>query len=455
MIEKYFSKIPQKYEDEFLRNQTDFIKSRVRLLCGLVIGIYFSLTLVSFLFLPKQFKLQEIYIWGALVLGGLLILSLNRRARTIKEAKRNTYLFVTLFLIILIRVNILNPDQIPIATLIYLLVLFLVSFTIPWRPLESVPITFTHIAAYSYLYSHVQRFMPETVRSDFSWTTYITGLMFFLNAFVLVLIIRERETTREIENFVLLKDVEAKNAQMEKELELATKVHQTLVPKSIETDLVDIAVMYLPMSHIGGDYARFHFIDNERLIFIICDVTGHGVSAALLVNRFHSEFEQLAEQGKQPGVLLKELNNFIVREFQDSNMYISAFCGFLDFKEKKFVYSNYAHPTQYFYKATDSSILYLGSQAALLGLSFGDEGAIYQSQADFERGNRLYMFTDGVIETRGLGDEEFGMQRLEDFIQRNHGLKPEAFNRKLFDELNAFKTEKFKDDIFILTVGIK
>jgi len=65
------------------------------------------------------------------------------------------------------------------------------------------------------------------------------------------------------------------------------------------------------------------------------------------------------------------------------------------------------------------------------------------------------MFTDGVIETRGLGDEEFGMQRLEDFIQRNHGLKPEAFNRKLFDELNAFKTEKFKDDIFILTVGIK
>ncbi|HOX54318.1 MAG TPA: PP2C family protein-serine/threonine phosphatase [Candidatus Omnitrophota bacterium] len=455
MLEKYFSRIPKKYEDEFLMNQTDFIKSRVKLLCGLVIGIYFSLTLISFLLLPKQFKLQEVYVWGSLVLGGLLILSLNKRARSIRDAKRNTYLFTALFLLILIRVNIINPGQIPVATLIYLLVLFLVSFTIPWRPLEAIPITLMHVAAYSYLYSYVQETMPKEISAGFSWSTYVTGLMFFLNAFVLVLIIRERESSRDIENFVLLKDVEAKNVQMEKELELANKVHQTLVPKSIETDLVDIAVMYLPMSYIGGDYARFHFIDNERLIFIICDVTGHGVSAALLVNRFHSEFEQLAEQGKEPGVLLKELNNFIVREFQGSNMYISAFCGLLDFKQKKFIYSNYAHPTQYFYKTTDSSMLYLGSQAALLGLSFGEDGAVYQNQADFERGNKLFMFTDGVIETRGLAGEEFGIERLEEFIKRNHGLKPEAFNRKLLDELSAFKTDNFKDDIFVLTLGIK
>lgn len=454
MIKLESSKIPEKYKEEFLRQETQFIKSRVRLLCGLVIGIYFFLTLLSFLVLLKQFNLQELYIWGSLVLGGLLILSLNRRADTIKQSKRNAYLFTILFLIILIRVNLINPPQIAIASLIYLFVLFLVSFTIPWESLEAIPITLIHAIAYSFLYFYVQKFMPLEIRTEFNLANYLAGLMFFFTAFVLIFIIREKETTRDIENFILLKDVETKNSQMEKELELATKIHQTLVPKSIETDLVDIAVMYLPMSYIGGDYARFHFIDNNKLIFIISDVTGHGVSAALLVNRFHSEFEQLAKEGKEPGVLLKELNNFILKEFQDSTMFISAFCGLLDFNNNKFTYSNYAHPTQYYYKAMDSKIFYLGSQAALLGLEL-DNKDTYQRQIEFEKGNKIFMFTDGVIETRGWQDQEYGKERLERFIERNHLLGSEEFNHALLDELNAFKSEKFRDDIFILTVSIK
>jgi sigma-B regulation protein RsbU (phosphoserine phosphatase) len=452
---QYLKKVPRKYEDEFLKKQAEFIRTRVRLLCGLVIGIYFSLSLASFILLPKQVELQEFYVWGSFVLGGILVLSLNRRAKTITESKRNAYLFTVLSLLILIRVNILNPGQISIASLIYLFVLFLVSFTIPWSPLETIPITFIHVGAYSYLYFYVQHAMPLQVRAEFSWPAYLTGLMFFFTAFVLVLIIREKETEREIENFVLLKDLEAKNIQMENELELATKVHQTLVPKSIETDVVDIAVMYLPISYIGGDYARFHFVNKDRLIFIICDVTGHGVSAALLVNRLHSEFERLAEEGREPGILLKELNNFIIREFQGSNMYISAFCGLMDFRTKSFTYSNYAHPTQYFYKAANSQIIYLGSQTTLLGLSSAYE-EIHQHQIDFERGNKLFMFTDGVTEARGYSDEEYGKQRLENFIKRHHGLKPVVFNRRLLEELTAFKSQKkFKDDIFILTVEIK
>ncbi|MBM3251546.1 MAG: hypothetical protein FJZ11_02020, partial [Candidatus Omnitrophica bacterium] len=330
MIEN-FKKIPKKYIDEFLKDQTEFIKTRVRLLCGLIIGIYFSLTLATFILLPREFNPQELYIWGSLVLGGLLVLSLNKRAQNIREAKHNAYLFILLFLLVLIRVSLLNTGQMATSTILYLFVLFLVSFTIPWKPQEIIPVTAMVLSAYSFLYFYVQKFMPVDIKDDFSWTSYLSGLMFFVSAFVLTVIIREKEAARDIENFVLLKDIEEKNLQMERELELATKVHQTLVPKSIESDLVDVAVMYLPMAYIGGDYAKFHFVDEERLIFIICDVTGHGVSAALLVNRLHAEFERLARDGKNPGILLKELDSFISNDFKGSNMYISAFCGMLDF----------------------------------------------------------------------------------------------------------------------------
>ncbi|MDD5627447.1 MAG: hypothetical protein PHU21_00165 [Elusimicrobia bacterium] len=50
---------------------------------------------------------------------------------------------------------------------------------------------------------------------------------------------------------------------MRKELELATKIHKTLIPRSLETKLADIAVLYRPMSYMGGDYAKFDFIDEE------------------------------------------------------------------------------------------------------------------------------------------------------------------------------------------------
>ena len=103
---------------------------------------------------------------------------------------------------------------------------------------------------------------------------------------------------------------------------------------------------YLPVYYIGGDYTKFNFLEKDKLIFIITDVTGHGVPAALLVNRIHSEYERLAKEGYSPGELLRELNKFIEEDFGSSGMYLSAFCGLLDFKKMKLTYSNYGHPSQ-------------------------------------------------------------------------------------------------------------
>jgi len=241
---------------------------------------------------------------------------------------------------------------------------------------------------------------------------------------------------------------------MHKELELATRVHKTLIPKSLSTDLVDIAVMYLPMYYIGGDYAKFHFVDKDRLIFIICDVTGHGVSAALLVNRVHTEFESLAREAKEPGTLLKELNNFIIKDFGGIDMYLSAFCGLLDFKTGRLIYSNYGHPAQYIYRVRELDIQRLESQTSLLGLPFPDDG-LYQSQIKFNKGDQLLLFTDGLIEASNGHGEKYGKEKIESFIKQNCNAGPDLFNQKLLEELNTFKDEGFKDDIFLLSVKIK
>jgi serine phosphatase RsbU (regulator of sigma subunit) len=89
-----------------------------------------------------------------------------------------------------------------------------------------------------------------------------------------------------------------------------------------------------------------------------------------------------------------------------------------------------------------------------MGIPLADDG-VYQRTVGFNNGDRILLFTDGVIEARGVDGSEFGQGRLEDFIRKNHGLDVDYFNRQLYDQLRAFRHEPFEDDIFIVNIRIK
>lgn len=248
-------------------------------------------------------------------------------------------------------------------------------------------------------------------------------------------------------------ELKQKNDQMQKELELATRIHKTLIPQSMQTEKATIIVHYVPMSFIGGDYAKFHFVNENRLTFIISDVTGHGVGAALLVNRMHAEFEKLSKMGREPGLLLKELNDFITGAFEGTQMFLSAFCGSLDFERQIFQYSNYGHPPQYIYQSRENAVRAMDSQTTLLGIPFHDE-MIYQHEAPFNAGDKILMFTDGLIEAKGPDGKLYGTERLAAFLQKHSQLPPQELSQKLMADLDNFKKGDFGDDVFLLTIQI-
>jgi len=446
--------IPSIYIEEYKTNQTVLIKARVKLLCALSIFIYFLAALISYFLYPRQFKTEEIPLWIFLIVAGVLIFISVGKTKTEKAAKTTAFLFIALMLIFLTAVCLVYSSYINVSGPLYLFVLFLAAFTIPWAPIETIFISTMHIMSYSLLFWYGDKYILQNKGIPLNLEQYYDGIIFLLMGFVLCFVVRAKEIAREIENFILLKDIENKNEQIQKELELATRVHKTLIPKSISTDIVDIEVMYLPMYYIGGDYAKFHFLDNKKLIFIICDVTGHGVPAALLVNRLHTEVERYIREGKEPGTLLHELDNFILHDFAGINMYLTAFCGLLDFNNNKLIYSNHGHPPQYLYRISDSSIKGLYSQGTLLGLPF-DEKNIYQQEIKFEKGDKIFLFTDGLIETKNKFNQRYGKENLEKFIELNRTLPVNIFNQKLFDELNGFKDINFEDDIFVLNIQIK
>jgi len=448
-------KIPEQYLNAFLERQTSFIKSRVYLFCVLSVGIYFFASITGFMIDPESFVAQEIMVAVFLVAGAGLVLFLNSKVVTMRAAKANAYLFTALVLGFLVKLCIIYADYAATSAPLFVFVLFLVSVVMPWTPAEVVVVSVMHVIAYTFYYLYIVKYVSEVASASFGVSQYQEGIIFLAMAFLLCLVVRRKETSRDIENFILLKEIEGKSTQMRKELELATIIHKTLVPGSISTEKVDIAVNYLPVYYIGGDYAKFNLVGKEKVNFIISDVTGHGVSAALLVNRVHAEFEQLAKEGKEPGVLLKELNEFIKEDFEGTNMYLSAFCGVLDFKEMRLRYSNYGHPPQYIYHTGKSRIQRLPAQTSLLGLPLDEEDGVWQSDVEFGRGDRVLLFTDGITETVSREKGEYGSERLEDFLMKNHGLPGDSFNKGLISELKTFSGGKFRDDIFILNIGIK
>lgn len=453
-------RIPEQYLGEYREKQTVFIRNRVHLFCILSIAFYFFVTIADVLINPTDFMMTEIMIGLVLIFAGVLLLFFNSRAKTFFAIKLSAYIFIVLLLALLTEVGVdyadskvVDASNVLLSSSVFVFVLFLVLMTIPWSPSEVVPIWIMHVVAFTTEFL-LARGVPHVPKEMFGLKHYLEGFIFLAMAFALCLIVRRREAIRDIANFLLLKEVENKNEQIHKELEWAVRVHKSIIPHSISNDRVEIAVKYLPASYIGGDYAKFEFPDDDRLIFIISDVTGHGVPAALLVNRFHAEFERLAKKGKEPGSLLKELNEFIKEEFEGSDMYLTAFCGLLDFKKMHLLYSSYGHPPQYLYSEKENNVKNMPAHTSLLGLPVNDSKT-YQSDIEVHAGDKILLYTDGVTETVNSRNEEYGNDRLEKFLKKNHNLSAEDFNRKLLGELDVFKDGKFKDDVCMLTIGIK
>jgi serine phosphatase RsbU (regulator of sigma subunit) len=455
-VNNKIKKIPEKFLSNFQQQQTALIKSRLKLAALLLVVCTFLGDIIDILVLQQKINYQMKFTWALSAAICLITYLLARKIRTFKAAQTGAILFTILVLVLITRDSIAYYIAPYDAAMGFIFLFFTFSFIFPWSTKKIVAVSLSHFAAYTIFLINVPKYVYKDSIVNTGVSDYLNGLiMLFLSSIVCFAVIR-RERRRDMENFVLLKDVEEKNNQMDKELELATRVHSKLIPRSISTDLADIAVTYVPMHYIGGDYAKFYFIDKNRLMFIICDVTGHGVSAALLINALNTKFERLSKEAKNPGELLKAINQFMVNNFSELNMYVSAFCGLLDFHylSRKFTYSSYGHPPQYIYHTANPKLVKLSPQTSFLGLPL-DDRIIYNSEVSFKKGDNILLFTDGAFEARDPEGNEFGMERIEAYIGKNRGLGADIFNENLLSEIKSFACNDLKDDLFILNIKTK
>lgn len=439
--------IPGRFEQEYNRETADLIKAKVKLASSLGVAIAILIWIFGYLLFP-YLGFREIVILLLVIGAALCILILNRTATKLRQLRLIGYLLSFALTLAVGGYYIVSPESSMIGVSGFLIALLGLSFIFPWTFRQTYLICFINLLVY-FMASHMISRMAKT-------SYFFFDVMLLVVASIIACAIKRTDDLRRQKEFILNKELAEKTGIIEKDLLLARNIHQSLLPRSVSTENAEISVDYIPLHHIGGDFARVYYPDKNSLTLFICDITGHGVSSALLVNRIHTEIEALIKEDPTPGALLANLDVFVRKSFRGHPMFLSAFSGLLDFTTGYFVYSNCGHPPQLLVSKKEKKIYLMEPETSVIGIQPQlRKGTISEERLPFDRGDRIVLYTDGILEARGAGDEPFGLDRLTQFTLSNHDRSVQAFNQALIERINEYRSGEASDDILLLTVQTK
>ena len=193
------------------------------------------------------------------------------------------------------------------------------------------------------------------------------------------------------------------------ELELARAMQEALVPRTFPADPRFAAFgSMIPAAQVGGDLYDLFPLDEDRIAFLIGDVSGKGIGAALYMAVARTVLRVTAAKGVPPHECLQEVNRYLCHERRTFSRFLTCFYGILDLATGRLEYSRAGHNPPYHLNGTVQPLAAAGS------LPLGTIAAARHSSVtlQLQHGDTLFLFTDGVTESMNPRRDLFGEQRL-------------------------------------------
>jgi sigma-B regulation protein RsbU (phosphoserine phosphatase) len=236
-----------------------------------------------------------------------------------------------------------------------------------------------------------------------------------------------------------------------REMELAVEVQNMLIPlRAHKETSVEIGAKYLPHQNIGGDYFDFIRLNDHEFLWCIADVSGKGMSAALLMANFQASLHAWSAVEDDLTNMIDRLNQKVMSNTKGER-FITLFLAKYNEQTRKLNYINAGHNATILFCDGAAVTLKLGTTmiGAFEELPFLNEGEI-----DIEPGTLLINYTDGLLDFEPYGNKVWDEDALMDFVMEHNELSPDDFNQTLMDHLNLTIKGKPIDDITLLTLRI-
>jgi len=251
------------------------------------------------------------------------------------------------------------------------------------------------------------------------------------------------------------REIQRHQEMIARDLRLAEQVQQSLVPRNLSNEFLEVAVRYLPMIGVGGDFADVYAENPRQVTLTLVDVTGHGITAALLVNRMASEIRRLVREKLEPRIMLHHFNDFICESFAGTGMFLTMFICKLDLTAQTLTYAGSAHPAAVIWRHRQNKFEKLDSQNPIVGFDQAPAERFRQQVTSIAAGDKLLMYTDGIIEAENAKNEALGLRGMLGLCQPTSAASANEMADAIIAGLENWSGGPRRDDVYLLVASIK
>lgn len=262
-----------------------------------------------------------------------------------------------------------------------------------------------------------------------------------------------------IDNSLLVKD-KLKRQKVEQEMAIARQVQETILPQDIDNiEGVEIGAVYFPALDVGGDFYDIIRINEEQFLVVLGDVSNKGVAAALVMSAAAGIIKSAINA--QPDITVSELaaktNDLLASGIiKHRDMFVTLFFCKYDLRERTLTYCNAGHVPGLFWDEKSKTIEELSEGGPIVGQF---PGTVYkEGSRSLGKGDRLFLFTDGLTEAADRSGQLFGRERVEQVFTVEREEPPKDFCLKVkacIDRFTEGCSEESVDDFTILQVRVE
>lgn len=246
------------------------------------------------------------------------------------------------------------------------------------------------------------------------------------------------------------------NYLLRQSLDLAMEVQQKLLPKSDPRFKgLDIAGQSYYCEETGGDYYDYLQEDENKIDLVVGDVSGHGISSALLMSSARAFLRQRASMGGSMLEIITDVNRQLTEDVADSGQFMTLFYGRINIREKTFNWVRAGHDAAFLYDRHSDMFEELGGRGLPLGVF---EEAVYEElQHRIKPGQIIVIGTDGIWETHNSEGKMFGKDNLQRIIRDRAGQSAREILRAVIEALEDYRDrqKKKEDDVTLVVIKVK
>ena len=239
--------------------------------------------------------------------------------------------------------------------------------------------------------------------------------------------------------------------EIERDLVLAARVQQSLAPKPILWGGLRVDTFYQPARRIGGDFGLVAPLNEEHLNLLVCDVSGHGISSALIANRIYLETITLLGNRAPLADMLRQLNSLVIQNVGVSGFFFTLAAARINRGGRTMEFAGAGHPPAMIVQPGAEPRL-LPSRSMILGTLPDAVGADATLYTEIEPGDRIVLYTDGLTDVFDSRGEMLKVEGLQNFIREAALLPFDEMKQSILDRVAAWRDGPPVDDESLVLV---